>query len=173
MVYQAFFYDQFRGMGLRDTLSFSEYVARAGEGLYRAELLAGGRMAYKLGHLFRKQAADQFLAGSCQRELIRDWHIHVDNYCNFVPGYCAGVSLGDARELDRLCEGIDLAQRPVLHALLTSLRSLYELGLAYGYQPQGGYVSKCHLCIDIRRHLARLGEFEELRPTEFYEHLED
>jgi len=35
------------------------------------------------------------------------------------------------------------------------------------------YVSKCHLCLDIRRHLARTGEFPELAPRAFYEHLED
>ncbi|KPL17710.1 MAG: hypothetical protein AMJ93_14730 [Anaerolineae bacterium SM23_84] len=173
MLYQRSFYEQFRSMGLQGTLPFDEYVQRAGHGLYQAELLPGGRVGYSLGHLFRKHPARHFFTTSCRRELIRDWHIHVDNYCNFVPGYCAGISLGDARHLDALCEGINLQERPVLRALLTSLEELYQLGQEFGYQELDGYVSKCHLCVDIRRLLAKTGEFTELKPLQFYGHLED
>jgi len=173
IVYQAYFYDQFRRLGLQETLPFEEYLQRAGHGLYHAELLPGGRISYKLGHLYRKYPARHFFGESCRRELIRDWHIHVDNYCNFIPGYCAGISLGDARDLDSICRGIDLDELPVLRALLTSLEELYELGKEWGYQERDGYVSKCHLCVDIRRHLSEHGDFKELRPREFYERLED
>ncbi len=173
MVYQHVFYEQFSRMGLQGQLSLDEYMQRGAWGLRHAELLAGGRVAYKLGHLFRHYPAQRFLKESCQRELIRDWHIHIDNYCNYVPGYCAGISLGDARDLDALCSGIDLAERPILRALLSSLNDLYEMGIAHGYVEREGYVSKCHLCIDIRRHLARFGGFGELKPRQFYERLED
>jgi hypothetical protein len=86
--------------------------------------------------------------------------------------------LGDARELDALCDhrpggGIDLESRPVLRALLTDLADLYQLGLDHGYTELQGYVSKCHLCADVRRHLVRHAEFSELQPREFYERLED
>jgi len=173
MVYQRFFYEQFRRMGLQGTLPFHEYLQRAGHGLHHAELLPGGRVAYKLGDLLQQHPAEHFFAAACRQELIRDWHIHVDNYCNFVPGYCAGISLGDARDLDALCQGIRLDQLPVLRALLTGMEELYRLGEEFGYEVQDGYVSKCHLCLDIRRHLVKVGEFKELRPKEFYEHLED
>jgi hypothetical protein len=173
IVYQQFFYEQFRRMGLRDTLPFEEYLHSAGEGLYHAELLPGGRVAYTLGELFKRHPAGHFFAASCRRELIRDWHIHVDNYCNLVPGYCAGISLGDARALDEMCKGIDLDQLPIVRALLTSLEELYRLGTEFGYQERSGYVSKCHLCFDIRRHLVQVGEFKELKPTQLYQHLEE
>ena len=81
--------------------------------------------------------------------------------------------MGDARDLDAICQGIDLDELPVLKALLTSMEGLYRLGKEFGYEEQEGYISKCHLCLDIRRHLVRHGEFKELRPREFYEHLED
>lgn len=97
----------------------------------------------------------------------------MDNYGNFVPGYCGGLSLGDARDLPALYQGIALERRPVLKALLTDLKDLYRLGLAYGYQEREGYISKCHLCLDIRRHLVRRDEFPELQPATFYERLED
>ena len=32
---------------------------------------------------------------------------------------------------------------------------------------------KCHLYMDIRRHLLGVGDFAELRPRQFYEQLED
>jgi hypothetical protein len=173
MIYQRFFYDQFRRLGLKGTLPLEEYLKRAPYGLSYAELLPAGRVAYKLGFLFKKYPAKQFFGESCRQELIRDWHIHVDNYGNFVPGYCAGITLGDAADLGSLCQGIDLDELPVLKALLKDLVALYELGRQFGYAEQEGYTSKCHLCLDIRRHLARAGEFKELRPREFYEHLED
>jgi hypothetical protein len=173
LVYQRFFYDQFQGLGLRGTLAFADYLARAGHGLNYVELFANGRVPYALGSLFRHQPASHFFGASCRRELIRDWHIHVDNYCNLVPGYCGGLSLGDARELDAICRGVDLEERPVLQALLTDLADLVELGQAYGYEEQAGYVSKCHLCLDVRRHLVRQGAFLELQPGAFYDRLED
>jgi len=173
MVYQHVFFGQFVRIGLQGRLSLEEYMRQGGAQLRHAELLPGGRVSYKLGHLLRHFEARHFFQESCQRELIRDWHIHIDNYCNFVPGYCAGISLGDARNLDALCSGIDLTARPVLVALLSSLGDLYELGIAHGYQELEGYVSKCHLCVDIRRYLVRLGEFDELQPKQYYEHLEN
>nr|MBC7245308.1 radical SAM protein [Chloroflexota bacterium] len=173
MMYQRFFYEQFRQMGLKGTLPFEEYLQRGGYGLHYAELLPGGRVSYALAHLFQKYPAQHFFSSSCRHELVRDWHVHVDNYGNYVPGYCGGLSLGDARDLNALLRGINLDELPVLHALLTSLEELYRLGKTYGYEERDGYVSKCHLCTDIRRYLARVGDFQELKPREFYEHLED
>lgn len=173
MVYQHFFYQEFLNMGLLATMPLEAYLKRGGHGLQRAELLAGGRMAYKLGDLFAMRSAEHFFAQSCRQELIRDWHVHVDNYCNYVPGYCAGISLGDARDLDALCAGINLDERPILSALLVSMEELFLLGREFGYTARDAYASKCHLCIEIRRHLVRAGDFAELRPRQFYEHLED
>lgn len=174
MIYQRFFYDQFRRLGLKGTLPFDEYLHKAGySSLHYIELLPMGRVPYKLGHLYKEYPASHFFGESCRQELIRDWHIHIDNYCNFVPGYCGGISLGDARDLGSICQGIDLDEFPVLKALLTDLKELYELAKEFGYEEREAYISKCHLCVDVRRHLARHGEFKELRPTEFYERLED
>jgi len=43
----------------------------------------------------------------------------------------------------------------------------------YGYkESRDGYVSKCHLCVDIRRHIIQeTDEFKELSPRVFYEGL--
>jgi len=134
-----------------------------------------GRAAYKLGDLYKKYPAKQFFKESCRGDLMRDWHVHVDNYGNYMTGYCGGISLGDARDLNSMCGGIDLEERPILEALVTDLEKLYELGVKEsGYKERKeGYISKCHLCVDIRRHIAQqTNEFKELRPREFYFHLE-
>lgn len=169
LVYQRVFFEEFSRFGIKGTLCFEEYL-RLGGGLGHAELLLSGRAVYKLAHLFPKYPARRFFGISCRPKLIRDWHVHVDNYCNFVPGFCAGLSLGDARSLESVVSGIELTERPVLRALLTDLEELYRLGTAYGYKErEDGYISKCHLCLDIRRYLSRCGNFPELRPRFFYD----
>jgi hypothetical protein len=89
-----------------------------------------------------------------------------------VAGYCGGLSLGEEEDLEGILSGVDLEERPVLGALVRDLRLLYELAVELGYRErEEGYVSKCHLCLDLRRHLAGTGEFRELSPREFYKHL--
>jgi hypothetical protein len=177
MTYQELFHIQFERLGIRGTLSFEEYMRRTdSEGLLgNVELLPMGRAAYALNHLYRRYPAQQFSCESCREELTRGWHIHVDNYCNYMTGYCGGISLGDARDITSICQGIDLDEHPILSALAADLKRLFELGIkVFNYkQLAEGYISKCHLCVDIRRHIVQqTDEFRELGPREFYDHLE-
>ncbi|MBS7625771.1 hypothetical protein KEJ51_01830 [Candidatus Bathyarchaeota archaeon] len=67
-----------------------------------------------------------------------------------------------------------MEERPIIGMLLKNLGSLYEFAVReYGYEEDmRGYISKCHLCLDIRRHLVNSNAgFKELEPKEFYEHL--
>ncbi len=181
MIYQPEFYEQFKKLGLRGTMKFEEYLERVGIGGLRwAELLPMGRACYRLRGIFRKYPARIFFDEDCRSSLLRSWHAHVDNYGNMITGYCAGLSLGDARRLDELVgEGVDLDERPILRMLIfEDLGSLYNFAVKeFGYMERSdGYVSKCDLCLDIRRHMAaRAGacEYPELSPREFYMHLEE
>jgi len=176
MVYQEIFYHQFKGLNIKSTLSFQEYLQKVGlSGLSFVELLPMGRAVYELGYLYRKYSATKFFGESCRESLTREWHVHVDNYGNYMTGYCGGISLGDARDMNSIWDGTDLEEHPILEALLTDLEKLYELGVKeFGYEERReGYVSKCHLCLDIRKHIAQqTNEFKELKPREFYSHLE-
>ena len=54
------------------------------------------------------------------------------------------------------------------------MTGLFELAAKrYDFEPSGGYLSKCHLCLDLRRYLAldRDAAGAELRPQAFYENL--
>ena len=170
IVYQEVFRDQFERLNIKDALPFEEYLHIQPNGLTCAELLPMGRAVYTLAHLYRKYPAREFFSESCVEELTRGWHIHIDNYSNYMTGYCGGISLGDGREIDSICQGLDLNERPILTALVTDLKKLLEFGVQqFGYKEHEGYISKCHLCLDVRKHIAqKTDEFKELRPREFY-----
>jgi len=174
VIYQEFFRHQFETLGVEDTLSFEAYLQRAGvRTLYYMELLPMGRACYKLRDLYRRYPAQQFFGQSCREELTRDWHIHIDNYGNYITGYCGGISLGNARDLESL-RHINLDEKPILDALVTDVRKIYELAVQeFGYKElREGYISKCHLCVDIRKHITQqTDEFKELSPVEFYRQL--
>ena len=173
-VYQSFFYQQFRKLCINGTLSFDDYIKRAGtQGLSYAELIPMGRLPYTLGWLFTKQKAESFFAQSCRHRLTSPYHIHIDNYGNYIGGFCAGICLGDAHNLDTIFNGIDLSEHPVLNALTTELGQLYKLAKDFGYEDlPDGYVSACHLCLDLRKHLVhQTDEFQELQPRQLYSHI--
>ncbi len=175
MIYQDIYYNQFRRMGLKNTLDFDQYLKENAWTLHYSELLPMGRACYKLNRLFAKHPAKAFFNESCLSELSRNWHVHIDNYFNYMTGYCGGISLGDARDLGSLMKGIDLQDKPILRALVSSIKNLYEFAVKeFNYKErEEGYISKCHLCIDIRRHIVQqTDEFKELQPRELYFHLE-
>jgi hypothetical protein len=171
ITYQEVFHRRFAKLGIKSTLPFEEYSRVDPSGLAGAELLPMGRAVYKLSHFYRRFPASQFFGESCIDELTRGWHIHVDNYCNYMTGYCGGISLGDAREMPSMLQGIDLSERPILNTLVTDLENLFEFGTRkFGYEErEEGYISKCHLCLDVRKHIAqKTDQFKELRPREMY-----
>lgn len=176
MVYQLAYYHRFNQLGLKNKISLADYLRLSGEGLAgRAELFLMGRAAYQLQEFYPAYPADRFFQEPCQPPFLRNWHNHFDNYGNMMPGYCGGISLGPWKELDRLIsDGIELALQPVLKFLITGdLRGFYYFARDWGYhESRRGYVSKCHLCLDLRKFMVSKKDFPELRPQEFYAHLE-
>jgi hypothetical protein len=182
MIYQLEYFRRFKEWQIEGTVAFEEYLHTlepAPDLLRNVEFFMNGRAPFNLGPLlgqvYSRRPARDFLSGSCAPSFLRSWHNHFDNYGNFVPGYCGGISLGDCRRLDRLLiDGIDVAEYPILGYLIEEdLGGLLRFARRYGYceRPEG-YLSRCHLCTDIRRHLVHGGEFRELRPREFYCQLE-
>lgn len=179
IVYQAAWLEQIRRFGDAKPTPLSRYVEdfgtqAAGRMFWQGYgLMAGGRSAYRLGHLVPGKAPEAFQVQSCGWEILHASHSHLDLYGNFIPGFCGGLSLGDWHDLPRLREQYASGAYPPLlarlieggpYALYTWARD--ELG--YRSLPQG-YVDKCHLCVDVRRHLFAIGGFDEIKPDEFYE----
>jgi len=182
MVYQFEYYKRFRALGVKGRVSFDDYVNNLDTRenlLMNVELLIMGRAAYrlegKLEEVFPKYPAEYFFSDPCRPSFLRNWHNHFDNYGNYIPGYCGGISLGDCRDLDKFLERqISGEEYPILGFLINQdFHGLLHFSKEFGYRErQKGYLSKCHLCTDMRKHLFGKGEFKELKPEEFYLHLE-
>lgn len=176
MVYQMEYYRQFKQLGIQERISLEDYLSLIGNGRLadRVELFLMGRAARQLGTFYPKHPASRFFGEPCRPPFLRNWHNHFDNYGNFMPGYCGGISLGKWQDLERLAEeGIDLEEHPVLSFLVAEdIQGLLGFARDFGYQEsEVGYLSKCDLCLDLREHLVSEEGFAELRPKEFYEML--
>jgi hypothetical protein len=80
--------------------------------------------------------------------------------------------VGDWRNLSRLLDDFGAGRYPLLIEILVERGPFGLCEIAqnrHGYQPlSGGYAGKCHLCVDVRRHLVERAEHQELRPLAFY-----
>ncbi len=177
MIYQLYYYVQFKNMKIKGILNFDDYLklVKIEEVKRRVELFKMGRAAHELSFLYERFPLKVFLNENCKMELVRNWHCHFDLHGNYMPGYCGGFSWGDVRNLDLLSKkGIELEKYPIFNALINGkLKDLHELAVKnFNYQElRTGYVSKCHACFDIRKHLAlKTNVYKELQPREFYFH---
>ena len=182
MIYQLEYYLRFREWGFQGRMALEDYLKYESRDEFaaNAEFFVMGRAPYSLKDLLQAshpaRKAEAFFGEPCLMPFLRQLHNHFDNYGNYVPGFCAGISLGNLRELDRLLkDGVDTERYPVLGFLIDEdIHALFQFARNLGYEEaQGGYLSKCHLCMDARRYLALKGSFEELTPREFYNHLVD
>lgn len=180
MIYHPYFYTDLRRLGVVGRIKWEDYLRRSDdEALSHLTdfnvLLPMGRLVWRMNSVFKRFPPEHFFREDCLEELTRPWHVHVDNYGNYISGYCAGLSLGGRGKWDTIFQGgIDLEDHPVIGALASSLGDLYKYASEnYTYRANdNGYASKCHLCLDIRKCLVDAGcDFKELNPLQFYDHL--
>jgi hypothetical protein len=180
IVYQVEYYRRFQSMGINGKVSFEKYLQLENrlDFARNTEFFIMGRAPYslsgELAGLYPNFHADDLVHLPCYPPFLRTWHNHFDNYGNFIPGFCGGISLGDCRELDELLKnGIELDEYPVLEYLIREdFRGLLEFSLDQGYkESEAGYYSKCHLCVDLRKYLHDSVGFRELTPEAFYANL--
>lgn len=181
LVYTSYFYDQLQDYNPQQTMPLNRYLNTMGykeaaqSFIEHYGLIPSGRAASKLNFLFEKHPAQAFFDNNCIADFTNPEHIHIDPYGNYITSFCAGISLGDAHNLNLIFEGIDLQQRPIIEILATSgvegLLRLAQDQFDFQLSPDG-YIAKCHLCQDIRAQIVqRTDQFEELRPVEFYRYL--
>ena len=135
-------------------------------------LIAGGRSGYKLGHLVERLPPESFQGEHCRHEILYAHHSHLDLYGNFISGFCGGLSAGDWHHLPRVIDEFQCGSYPPLIKMLIDDGPYGLFSFAkekYAYRALfDGYAGKCHLCVDVRAHLASAGEYKELKPQEFY-----
>jgi len=164
---------------IEDPTPLSRYEEEFGvEGAHRIlwqgyGIISGGRSGYQLGHLVPRHPARTFAKADCAGDILYAHHSHFDLYGNFISGFCGGLTIGDWHDLPRLLADFQAGRHPLLVEMLVE-RGPYGLcemaRQRYGYEPlPDGYAGKCHLCVDVRRHLVETGNFAELRPRGFYD----
>jgi hypothetical protein len=181
MVYQAQWLDLIQAFSATIPVPLENYIDiygadETGRMLWDSYgLIAGGRAGYQLGYLKSKQSAETFYGDHCAFEILYAPHSHFDLYGNFIPGFCGGLSIGDWHALPMV---LARAQRPEFPTIIDILVNYGPYGLfeaavlEYDYVPlPDGYCGKCHLCVDVRKHLVQNGYFPELQPNQFYREL--
>jgi hypothetical protein len=179
-VYQIEYFKLFQALHIKDRMDFSDYAEMERKANFHGnvEFFYMGRACYETDNAlpgFLTHYQPSILTKiPCNPAFARSWHNHFDNYNNYIPGFCAGISFGDIRELDTLLKnGLPEEEYPVLTFLIQgNFAGLLEFAQERGFEPMlEGYVSKCHLCLEIRKHLVTQGGFKELEPVEFYNHI--
>ncbi len=179
IVYQQQFMSLMEQFGAEHTTPLERYVETYGVAGARRILwegfgiISGGRAGYRLGDLAVHRPPESFAGATCTGELLYASHSHIDLHGDFVPAFCGGIAVGRWRELPQLLAEFHAGEYPPLIAKLIA-RGPYGLyrwaAQTYGYAPRPeGYAGKCHLCVDVRRHLVAVADFPELRPRAFYE----
>lgn len=172
------FYPEIDALDDHVTHSLDEY-----EGCYGKEYLRripsrywvhfGGRAVRTFRGVFDSRPAGETLAANPEgcRELLNVGHFHFDLYGNYIPGLCSGLSVFH-EDMGSL---LDAGKYPMLNILVRQgIGGLFDLSSReYGYEPGGRYMSKCDLCLDIRKHLILEERIDspELQPGEFYKNV--
>lgn len=180
-LFTEYFYNQFEEIDPIHPIPFEDYVDAVGietaatSFATEYSLIPNGRAATRLTELYERRPASHYFGDTCRRELSSPHHMHVDLYGNYIAGLCAGISLGDARQPDALFSGIDLDSSPFLKRVIREgVAGLFDWAVAeFGFkEDEDGYIAKCHVCLDIRRHLFKAGAgLKELNPSGFYKNL--
>jgi len=104
-------------------------------------------------------------------ELCDTSHFHVDLFGNYIPGLCSGLAI----RAEDLPGPVSKTGYPILNLLYTEgIGGLYAMAQElYDFVPNDSYISKCQLCLHIRRHMVidRGVESLELQPNEFYKNI--
>src|SRR3989337_667400 len=102
MVYQLEYYTRFVQMGIKDKVPFEEYLKmeKREDLLRNVEFFVMGRAPYRLRDVLKEYCnqypASHFFSQECMTPFLRAWHNHFDNYGNYIPGFCGGISFGDS-----------------------------------------------------------------------------
>ena len=129
----------------------------------------GGRALTSFTDLYGKKNAEHIIEDTTPCiELANTSHFHFDLYENYIPGLCSGTQIHSEDMGHPLPEN----RYPFLHVLYNKgINGLYQIAAEeFGFVPKEKYVSKCHLCLDIRRFLVleKEREINEFGPKGFY-----
>ena len=170
------FYSEIDAFDDRKTHTLDEYENRYGPD-YLTNLLSrywihpGGRALKTYSRISKLTPYEEILSsnpGGCS-ELMDVSHFHFDLFGNYIPGLCSGLAL----HYTDLGSVVTPEKYPFLNILFQGgvAHLLKFVSDEYGFTPAKGYISKCHLCFEIRRYLVmeKGVKTKEFQPRGFYE----
>lgn len=171
---QDFYYD-LNNFDETKTHSLEEYTQEFGRGYLKSIpsrywVHFGGRALQTYKDLYPLKSLEE-ITGNTQGcvELTGITHFHFDLFGNYVPGLCSGLAI----KAEDLGNPLDPDQYPLITTLYNQgVKGLLENAWEnYGFIPEEQYLSKCHLCFEIRKYLVLEGKVNsiELQPVQFYE----
>lgn len=136
-----------------------------------------GRAADALAPSMDAVPVEELLRQDCQEGLDVDnlFELQVDPFGYTRPDLCPGVNLGNTRSarLRSLATTKHVRETPLLSDIAErGPAALLARAEQSGFAPRDSYVSKCHLCFEIRRHLVASMP-DELRPPHLYQVVSD
>jgi len=172
----ADFYLDLEHFDEKSTHNLEEYAQHFGEDYienlpHRYGIIPGGRALETFRPYVKEQTIEELVKekrNGC-RELAETSHFHIDLYGNYVPGMCAGLSVGK--------EDLGAPLDPDSYPIITRL---FEGGIGallswaaecHGFRPsRDTYATECQLCYEIRHYLTidRAIASRELQPTCHY-----
>jgi hypothetical protein len=171
----ADFYGEVNGFENRLPHGPAEYLNKFGPDYFRNVpgrywVHFGGRALTSFRSYFPAQDADGVAASArgCT-ELLNTSHFHLDLFGNYIPGLCSGLAV----RREDLGKPLPAHKYPFLSTLYRSgVKGLLDHARkGYGFQPEGEYISACHLCTEIRAYLVLrpgVAASIELQPAGFY-----
>ncbi|MDQ1317287.1 MAG: hypothetical protein QG588_938 [Candidatus Poribacteria bacterium] len=115
-----------------------------------------GRAAETLAQYLEHKPIESFAVANCESELHPHQmeQVHIDPDGLVFPSKCAGIIFINAKE-QSLSEAIKsgiYTHNPIMNILINEGPvGLLPLAEENGYVPKAGYVSKCHLCHEVRK----------------------
>jgi len=101
-------------------------------------------------------------------ELTDTSHFHIDLFGNYIPGLCSGLAI----HTEDLHDELNKETYPVINLLYEKgIKGFHDMAVSdYSFKHNDSYLSKCHLCFDIRRYLVLQKGIKssELEPVDFY-----
>lgn len=176
MIWDNEFYPEVAAFDKTKTHTLKKYIKKYGDDYIkrlakRFNVTFCGRSFDAYEKHLKKYSVEEILAqnqNSCTYDFPTHTHFHADLYGNFIFSHTEGVAV----QIDDLDKPLSPQKYPFLHILYNGgVRSLFNLTTRkYGFIPEAKYLSKCHLCYEMRKFLVvdRAVNSPDLQPRDFY-----
>ena len=133
-------------------------VAEYLENIERLPAIMTGRAVWTLPDCLPTIPIEQILEMNCSGgsqdiDPSSVWQINVDAYGNVSSWICSGILLGNAHETplaEILTRPLSKQPQIVQDLVAHGPASLLDMAEKHGFYPKDRYVTKCHICWDIR-----------------------